>query len=126
MAVFQTSAQTSLSLLSRDRGPVNGGTDENNDGDVDGLEAFTSWDFSQILRVLKSGTEDQPYQWTNIDTCYQFGMIAGDFFEDESMPKFYQTCRNFTVTVATPTGQVIGSQSAKGCRNFATFEWGIY
>lgn len=115
------------SLISNypDRGPVNGGYDENNDGIVDELEAFSSWDFSQVNRVLQSGVEHKKYSWVNIDTCYQFSIIASDFYDDTSMPVFYQTCRNFDVYVNSSSNFFLGKIDAKACRNFANHQWEI-
>jgi hypothetical protein len=66
-------------------GPINGGFDENSDGKVDHIEAFSSWDFSQLERVLHSGIEHKGYFWVNIDTCYQFHVTASDFYENKTM-----------------------------------------
>jgi len=112
-------------LLSMDRGPIDGGFDENKDGRISSDEAFTTWDFLQITRVLHSGLEDQDYKWTNIDTCYQFTMRAGNFYEDKSQKAIWQTCRDITVDIYSPEKQFIGTEKAKGCRNFSTHEWDI-
>jgi len=112
-------------LLSVERGSIDGGFDENGDGKVDAIEAFTNWDFLQIKRILHSGIQDQAYQWTNIDTCYRFKMKATDFYDDKSQKAVWQTCRDITVDVYSPDKQFIGSEKAKGCRHFSTHEWDI-
>lgn len=43
------------------RGPINSGYDENHEGTIDHIEAFSSWDFSQLERVLHSGVEHKEY-----------------------------------------------------------------
>lgn len=120
LATHQASA-----LITMNRGPIDGGFDENKDGKISSDEAFTSWDFFQITRVLHSGLEDQAYKWTNIDTCYRFEMKAGDFYEDKSQKAIWQTCRDITIDVYSPEKQFIGTEKTKGCRNFATHEWDI-
>lgn len=117
------SASTTQSLLSRPRGPVNGGFDENGDGKVDHHEAFTYWDFMQTERVIREGVEFQRYSWINVDTCYKFEMIAHNFYEDETQPILWQTCRDFTYTVYDPERNFIGGEQSKACRNFGTMEW---
>lgn len=107
------------------RGPINGGYDENNDGKVDHIEAFSSWDFSQLERVLHSGIEHKEYFWVNIDTCYQFHVTADDFHENKSMPVLYQTCRDFSYSVYSPEKELIGKDSGTGCRNFSNHKWEI-
>jgi hypothetical protein len=107
------------------RGPVNGGFDDNSDGKVDHIEAFSSWDFFQLERVLHSGIEHKEYFWANIDTCYKFHVIAFDFYEDRNMPVLYQTCRDFSYTVYSPKKILIGSSDGKGCRNFTNHTWEI-
>ena len=121
------SSTKATSLISNypDRGPVNGGYDENGDGIIDKLEAITYWDFSQINRVLQSGIENQKYKWVNIDTCYQFSITASDFYDDAAMPILYQTCRNFDVSVIAPDNSGLGKLGAKACRNFANQKWEI-
>ncbi len=121
------SSTKSTSLISNypDRGPVNAGYDENGDGIVDKLEAFSHWDFSQVNRVLQSGIENQQYYWVNIDTCYQFSVKASDFYDDAAMPIFYQTCRNFDVSVISPDNSSLGKLDAKACRNFVNQKWEI-
>jgi hypothetical protein len=121
------SSTKATSLISNypDRGPVNGGYDENGDGIVDKLEAFSHWDFSQVNRVLQSGVENQQYKWVNIDTCYQFSITASDFYDDSLMPILYQTCRNFDVSVISPDNSYLGNLDAKACRNFANQKWEI-
>ena len=121
------SSTKATSLISNylDRGPVNGGYDENGDGIVDKLEAFSHWDFSQVNRVLQSGVENQQYYWINIDTCYQFSITASDFYDDAVMPILYQTCRNFDVSVVSPDNLYLGKIDAKACRNFANQKWEI-
>ena len=116
---------TSLISNYPDRGPVNGGYDENRDGIVDKLEAFAYWDFSQVNKVRQSGVENQLYRWVNIDTCYQFSITASDFYDDAVMPILYQTCRNFTVAVISPDNSNLGKLDAKACRNFANQKWEI-
>ncbi|MGB1200744.1 MAG: hypothetical protein ACPG5R_04210 [Cognaticolwellia aestuarii] len=107
------------------RGPVNGGYDENHDGKVDHIEAFSSWDFSQLERVLHSGIEHKEYFWVNIDTCYQFHVTADGFYEDKAMPVLYQTCRDFTYSVYSPEKILIGNYKGTGCRHFTDHKWEI-
>ena len=107
------------------RGPVNGGYDENHDGKVDHIEAFSSWDFSQLERVLHSGVEHKEYFWVNIDTCYQFHVTASDFYENKTMPVLYQTCRDFSYAVYSPNKELIGNDIGTGCRHFTNQKWEI-
>lgn len=107
------------------RGPINGGYDENQDGKVDYIEAFSSWDFSQLERVLHSGIEHQEYFWVNIDTCYQFHVTADDFYENKTMPVLYQTCRDFIYSVYSPEKTLIGKDKGTGCRHFTNHKWEI-
>ena len=116
---------TATNLNRYDRGPINGGYDENGDGKVDHIEAFSSWDFSQLERVLHSGIEHQEYYWVNIDTCYSFKVTPLDFKEDKSQPVFYQTCRAFTYSVHSPDKILIGTDNGKGCRSFVDHSWEI-
>lgn len=116
---------TATNLKYYNRGPVNGGYDENGDGKVDHIEAFSSWDFSQLERVLHSGIEYQEYYWVNIDTCYSFKVTPLKFKEDKKQPVFYQTCRNFNYSVYSPNNVVIGSDNGKGCRSFVDHSWEI-
>ncbi len=116
---------TSLISNYPDRGPVNGGYDENGDGGVDKVEAFSHWDFSQVNRVLQFGVENQLYRWVNIDTCYQFSMTVSDFYDDAAMPILYQTCRNFDVAVISPDNSNLGKLNVKACRNFTNQKWEI-
>lgn len=114
------------SLKSKQRGPVDGGFDENGDGRVDHIEAFTMWDYAQTLTTINAGVEHQPYKWTNIDTCYVFHLTPLDFFEDKSQPILWQTCRKFVFAVIDPKGEVVGgSNNEVACRNFGTREWMI-
>lgn len=117
--------QVVTNLLQRNRGPVDGGTDENKDGTVDHIEAFTTWDFQQIIRVLHQGVEQQEYKWTNVDTCFQFNVTAGEYYEDPEMPLLWQTCRTFKFEVHSPSGKYLGSEITHGCRNYTTMEWEI-
>lgn len=114
-----------LKVSQYNRGPINGGYDENHDGKIDHIEAFSSWDFSQLERVLHSGVEHKEYFWVNIDTCYQFHITAGDFYEDRTMPALYQTCRDFSYSVYSPNKELIGKDSATGCRHFTNYKWEI-
>ena len=107
------------------RGLINGGYDENYDGKVDHIEAFSSWDFSQLERVLHSGIEHKEYFWVNIDTCYKFHVTAYDFYEDKTMPVLYQTCRDFTYSVYSPEKKLIGNNKGTGCRHFTNHKWEI-
>ncbi|WP_138687370.1 MULTISPECIES: hypothetical protein [unclassified Pseudoalteromonas] len=107
------------------RGPVNGGYDENHDGTIDHIEAFSSWDFSQLERVLHSGIEQKEYFWVNIDTCYQFHVVASDFYENKTMPVLYQTCRDFSYSVYSPNKELIGNDTGTGCRHFTNQKWEI-
>ena len=118
-------ANTATNVKRYDRGPVNGGYDENGDGKVDHIEAFSSWDFSQLERVLHSGVEHQEYYWINIDTCYRFNVTPQDFKEDKSQPVFYQTCRAFNYSVYSPDKRLIGTDNGKGCRSFVDHSWEI-
>lgn len=108
-----------------ERGPINGGYDENLDGKVDHIEAFSSWDFSQLERVLHSGVEHKEYFWVNIDTCYQFHVTASDFYENKTMPVLYQTCRDFSYSVYSPNKELVGKDSDTGCRHFTSHKWEI-
>ncbi|MDT0603417.1 hypothetical protein [Thalassotalea castellviae] len=108
-----------------DLGYTNGGYDENYDGKVDHIEAFSSWDFSQLERVLHSGIEHKDYFWVNIDTCFQFHVKASDFYENQTMPVFYQTCRDFSYSVYSPQKELIGKDTGTGCRNFTNHKWEI-
>lgn len=112
------------SVKSKERGPVDGGYDEDGDGKVSHIEAFTTWDFLQTESVLHSGIEHQEYTWTNIDTCYKFHVVAHDFYEDKSQPVLWQTCRTFDFYVTDPDGNRIGGNTSQvGCRNFGTHDW---
>lgn len=112
------------SVKAKQRGPVDGGYDEDGDGKVSHIEAFTTWDFLQTESVLHSGIEYQEYTWTNIDTCYKFSVTAFDFYEDKSQPVLWQTCRKFRFHVIDPDGNRIGgSKEQVGCRNFGTHDW---
>jgi hypothetical protein len=114
------------SLRAKERGPVDGGYDENGDGKVDYVEAFTMWDYAQTLSTINSGIEHQTYTWTNIDTCYKFYLTPMDFFEDETQPILWQTCRRFALNVIDQDGNHIGGNlNHVGCRNFGTREWTI-
>lgn len=116
---------TVTNLKRYDRGSINGGYDENGDGKVDHIEAFSSWDFSQLERVLHSGIEYHEYYWVNIDTCYSFRVTPLKFKEDRNQPVFYQTCRNFNYSVYSPNKELIGIDSGKGCRSFVDHSWEI-
>ena len=107
------------------RGPVNGGYDENGDGKVDHIEAFSSWDFSQLERVLHSGVEQQEYYWVNIDTCYSFKVTPLNFKEDQTQGFLYQTCRTFNYSVYSPDKELISTDNGKGCRNFIKKNWEV-
>ncbi|WP_206483002.1 hypothetical protein [Thalassotalea sp. G2M2-11] len=107
------------------RGPINGASDDNNDGQIDQYEAFGYWDFEQLSRVFQFGEPYQAYKWTNVDTCYVFKVNAEDYFEDSKQGVLYQTCRKFTYSVTNPTGQKLGSGAGQACRNFATHRWEI-
>lgn len=112
------------SIKSKYRGTVDGGYDEDGDGRVDHIEAFTAWDYAQMMYVMHTGIEHQPYTWTNIDTCYKFHATPSDFFEDKSQPILWQTCRLFKFHVIDPKGNRVGGESRqKACRNFGTQEW---
>jgi hypothetical protein len=113
------------SVIRYDRGPANGGYDENHDGKVDHIEAFSSWDFSQLERVLHAGVEHKEYFWVNIDTCYQFHVTADDFYEDIKMPILYQTCRDFSYSVYSPDKKLVGKDTGTGCRHFTNHNWEI-
>lgn len=108
-----------------DRGPNNGAIDDNQDGKVDQYEAFGYWDFEQLIRVFRSGDPYQEYKWTNIETCYVFNVKALDYLEDLSQAVLYQTCREFTFQVISPSGQNMGVGAGKACRNFSTHRWEI-
>ena len=75
-------------------GPINGASDDNNDGQIDQYEAFGYWDFEQLSRVFQFGEPYQAYKWTNVDTCYVFNVNAKDYFEDSNQGILYQTCRS--------------------------------
>ncbi len=105
------------------RGPVDGAKDEDGNGAVDLDESFTTWDFSQTLRVISQGESEAPVTWTNVDTCYQFEVVPHAFYEDHSMKAVWQTCRDFTYTVHNHVGRWVGSNKGSACRNFATHEW---
>lgn len=118
---------TVYSLRKRERGPVNGGYDENKNGTIETEEAFTRWDFNQIHDVMQYGSEANIYQWTNIDTCYQFTVMPSAFQEDPSNDPLWRTCRRFYFVVRNAVGDelVVGTTSGYACRNFATRRWMI-
>jgi carotenoid cleavage dioxygenase-like enzyme len=108
-----------------DRGSNNGAIDDNGDGKIDHYEAFAHWDFEQLIRVLKAGKPLQDYKWTNVDTCYVFHVNASDYFEDLNQGVLYQTCREFSYSVVSPSGYTLGVGTGQACRNFATHRWKI-
>lgn len=113
-----------MNVASYDRGPVNGTIDEDMDSSISVEEAFSTWDFKQVVRVLESGIEWDSYVWTNLDTCYYFTMIPGDFYEDPNQELLWKTCRDFAVKVKDNKGKVIGSiDQNTACRNFGTHRW---
>ena len=121
------SGDKASNLLQRNRGFQNGAQDTNRDGRVDYHESFGQWDFWQIEMVLQQGTEHKEYFWTNIDTCYTFHTVAGDFFEDKSKGVLYESaCRKFTVKVYNDKDQYLGMEQNQACRNFGTHKWEIY
>ncbi len=114
-------------LKQRYRGADNGAQDTDRDGRIDFHESFSQWEFMQIDMVLQQGVEYKPYFWTNIDTCYSFRVVAGDFYEDKSKGVLYESaCRKFTVEVEDADGNYLGSEKNHACRNFGTHRWEIY
>lgn len=106
------------------RGPVNGTIDEDGDKQISPEEAFSTWDFNQLVTVLESGIEWDSYVWTNIDTCYHFTIIAGEFYEDSSQGLLWKTCRDFALKVKDNKNKVIGRIDRNtACRNFGTHQW---
>ena len=107
------------------RGPINGASDDNNDGKIDQYEAFGHWDFEQLFRIMKAGETNLHYTWTNIDTCYVFNVKAFEYFEDQQQGILYQTCREFAYQVIDPEGNNVGYGAGQACRNFATHRWEV-
>jgi hypothetical protein len=111
-------------LAGRYRGDVNGTIDEDGDNEISPEEAFSTWDFNQLTLVLESGIEWDSYVWTNIDTCYKFTMIPGEFYEDSSQGLLWKTCRDFAYKVKNNKGVEIGRVDKNtACRNFGTHQW---
>lgn len=116
--------QKTLTVSQYYRGPVNGGHDDDQDGHISATESFAYWDFQQLTMVLESGIEWDTYTWTNIDTCYFFTVIAGEFYEDSSQPLLWTTCRDFAFKVKDNLGKNLGGiDKNTACRNHGTHQW---
>jgi len=126
-ALCGLSPTTTKSLLQWNRGPVNGGYDEDGSGIIETEEAFTRWDFNQVHDTLQYGVEFQQYGWTNIDTCFKFVLTPLTFVEDPANALLWRTCRHFVFYVLDDKGNRLTSGTNKGyaCRNFATSIWKI-